>query len=473
VVALSALSALCTIGFAWNLSLFISRIFAAPYLGSNYDTIFFVLVFGAARALLVWLQEVLAVRAALASKVQLRAAFLAAVNRLGPSWLASRNVSDVALLATHRIDALDAYFSRFLPSLVGTVLVTPLMTVAIFGQDFWNGVIVLCTLPLIPLFMIFIGWATQDVQRRQLGALNTLSSHFTDVLRGLTTLRVFGRLSHQVVAIRANSEAFRKHTMKVLRMSFLSGLALEVGSSLAVALVAVSIGLRLIDGSMALGPGLLALLLAPEAFLPIRQVGANFHASNEGVAASAALLDAIDAAKDSTLVGGSSASKFAVGEVTQIVGPSGAGKTTAINRLRAELGAASVTWMPQRSALLSGTVRLNIVGPVGNPSTAALDEALNLAALDDVNLDLNVTDAAVNMSGGQLQRVALARAFYRCLTSDTEWLILDEPLSALDAQRSTRVSESIQRFALAGKHVVIASHQPLGISVKEVQVADV
>lgn len=448
--------------------------FAAPYLGSNYDTIFFVFVFGAARALLVWLQEVLAVRAALASKVQLRAAFLAAVNGLGPGWLAGRNVSDVALLATHRIDALDAYFSRFLPSLIGTGLVTPLMTLAIFGQDFWSGVIVLCTLPLIPLFMIFIGWATQDVQRRQLGALNTLASHFTDVLRGLTTLRVFGRLGHQVEAIRANSEAFRKRTMKVLRMSFLSGLALEVGSSLAVALVAVSIGLRLIDGSIALGPGLFALLLAPEAFLPIRQVGTNFHASNEGVAASAELLDAIDAAALTPPTNESKlAARFEPGLVNQLVGPSGAGKTTTLNRLRSELGVASVAWMPQRSALLTGTVLANIVGPAENPDAPSLTEALALAALDDVDLELRVSDASTNMSGGQLQRVALARAFYRCLSSNTDWLILDEPLSALDAKRSARVSESLQRFALAGKRVVVASHQPLAISVKEMQVTDV
>jgi len=446
--------------------------FAAPYLGSRYETLL-VFFFGGARALLVWLQELLSVRAGLAAKLELRAAFLAAVNKLGPRWLASRNLSDVALLATHRIDALDAYFSRFLPSLVGTLLVSPLMTLAIFGQDFWSGIIVVCTLPLIPLFMVFIGWATQEVQRRQLSALNTLSSHFTDVLRGLTTLRVFGRLEYQIAAIARNSEDFRKRTMKVLRMSFLSGLALEVGSSLAVALVAVSIGLRLIDGSLALAPGLMALLLAPEAFLPIRQVGANFHSSNEGIAASGELLDAIDAAKAPAETVSGLAENFATGEITHLIGPSGSGKTTLINRLRGELAPGSVTWMPQRSALLTGTVRSNIVGPAESFNEDALTRALFLAALDDVELDLAITDAGHAMSGGQLQRVTLARAFYRCLTLETEWLLLDEPLSGLDPARSETVQASIHNFASAGARVVVASHQPLVIPVRELVVADV
>lgn len=412
-------------------------------------------------------------RAGLAAKLELRAAFLSALNHLGSAWLGRRTTSDVALLATHRIDALDAYFSRFLPSLVGTVLITPIMTIAIFGQDVWSGIIVMCTLPLIPLFMIFIGWATQDIQKRQIMALNTLASHFTDVLRGLTTLRVFGRLENQILAISRNSEDFRKRTMKVLRMSFLSGLALEVGSSLAVALVAVSIGLRLIDGSLALAPGLMALLLAPEAFLPIRQVGANFHSSNEGVAASGELLDAIDAAFVPSETSSELAEIFANGQITHLIGPSGSGKTTLINRLRSELPPKSVTWMPQRSALLSGTVHSNIVGPSGVANADALSRALGLAALDDIDLNLIVTDAGQAMSGGQLQRVALARAFYRCLTMQTEWLLLDEPLSALDSARSATIQASIQTFASDGARVVVASHQPLAIPVSELAVADV
>ena len=472
-VALSALSALFTIGFAGNLSLFISGVFTSHRVESYLTAIILVLVFGSCRALVLWLQEFLAVRAAIAAKVELRQSFFAAVNRLGSRWLAGRNISDVALLATHRIDALDAYFSKFLPSLVSTILVTPAIAFAIFTQDFWSGVIVACTLPLIPLFMIFIGLATQDVQRRQLAALNSLANHFTDVLRGLTTLRVFSRLAPQTEVIWRNSEEFRKRTMRVLRMSFLSGLALEVASSLAVAFVAVSIGLRLIDGSVALGPGLMALLLAPEAFLPIRQVGTNFHASNEGVMASSLLLDVIEESGTDAIPEEGMADRFPSGAITHLTGPSGSGKTTLLNRIRRELSASVVTWMPQGSKLLSGSIRRNIIGPASDADPENLKLAVQLAALDDVELDKVVSDSGAGLSGGQVQRVALARAFYRALTRDSDWLLLDEPLSALDAERSNVVQAALQEFAGQGRRVLLSSHKPLTVAVRTLAVEDV
>ncbi|MFM7030097.1 MAG: ABC transporter transmembrane domain-containing protein [Micrococcales bacterium] len=296
-VALAVLSMAFTVGFSYLLSGFIAGVFAG---GRNAHTDVLVLVgvllLGLGRAALIWVQEWLASMAAARAKTQLRGALLAALEKLGPEWLAKRHSSSVALLATTKLDALDAYFAKFLPQLVYTALITPVLTALIWGSDLWSGVAVVCTLPLIPLFMIFIGWATQTAQQRQLASVTALWQHFGEVLRGLTTLRVFGRLPRQPQAILAASEGYRRRTMKVLRLSFLSGFALEVAASLSVALVAVSIGIRLIDGTLSLETGLFVLLLAPEAYLPLRMVGANFHASSEGVAVSGQVLDVIDEA---------------------------------------------------------------------------------------------------------------------------------------------------------------------------------
>jgi len=483
VVALALLSAVCTIGFSYHLALFISDVFAASHIGGNAGHLVWVAAFGLGRAALIWVQELLSVRASIAAKLELRTAFYAAIQRLGAAALKTRPTSDLVLLANQRIDALDSYFARFLPSLVSTVLVTPIMTAAILLQDFWSGITVICTLPLIPLFMIFIGWATQEVQQRQLESLRTLTRHFTQVLRGLTTLRVFGRLPHQPAAIAASSEQFRVRTMRVLRMSFLSGMALEVAASLSVALVAVSIGLRLIDGSLALGAGLLALLLAPEAFLPLRQVGANFHASNEGVLASKEILDLIEqgnkigepAGSTAELQTGSTVNLdlFSPAAISHLTGASGAGKTTFLAKLRTALPVAQVAWMPQGSTLLAGTVKENIVGLGIEADQLALQRALELAALDDVELEAVASDASAGLSGGQVQRVALARVFYRALTRNVSWLLLDEPLSALDAARARTVKASFQEFAKRGLRVVVVSHQKLGVQAKELAVSDV
>jgi ATP-binding cassette subfamily C protein CydD len=259
--------------------------------------------------------------------------------------------------------------------------------------------------------------------------------------------------------------------MKVLRVSFLSGFALELIGSLAVALVAVSIGLRLVNGDLPLSVGLFVLLLAPEAYLPLRMVGANFHASADGANASKAILDIIDEADALGIAGkaGSAsetapvaAGQFAPAAITVVHGPSGAGKTTLLQNLRATLPAADVTWMPQRIGLLPGTVLANIVG-IGTETydEARLKVAVELACLDDVALDASAGNSSNTISGGQAQRVGLARAFYRALASGNKFLFLDEPISALDSARAAKVMDSFKHFAQLGQTVAIISHQPI------------
>jgi len=294
IVLLATANMALTTLFAWHLSAFIVAVFVEHQKpsGANPNLIWFTAA-GSARACTLWLQEWLSAISSTRAKNELRGRLLDAVERLGPNWLKNYGTARLHTLATQQLDALDAYFGKFLPQLVFAFIITPVFAVVIFFQDAASGWALVSTLPLIPLFMILIGWATQSIQERQLKSLQVLTSHFGQVLRGLTTLKVFGRAENQVEAIRSSSESYRIRTMKVLRLSFLSGFALELISSLSVALIAVSIGLRLVNGQLSLAVGLFILLLAPEAYLPLRMVGANFHVSSEGVAASSAVLDVI------------------------------------------------------------------------------------------------------------------------------------------------------------------------------------
>lgn len=462
-VALAILGAGLIVVFARSLSAFVTGIFID---GKSVDVMVPALAVlvaaGVFRGILLWAQERLAVAAANLAKAQLRAKLFEAIDKLGYRWVNERSTANLSLLATTSLDALDAYFARYLPQLVYTALITPALTAIIFFADPLSGIEVILTLPLIPIFMIIIGWATQSVQQKQLDALSRLTSHFVEVLRGLTTLKVFGRAQHQVSAIETTSEQYRQRTMKVLRVSFLSGFALELIGSLAVALVAVSIGLRLVNGDMPLSVGLFVLLLAPEAYLPLRMVGAQFHASADGVTASKAILDIIDEAEEPENAPAIVSHNFATAAVTVVHGPSGSGKTTLLQNLRASLPMDQVTWLPQRIGLLPGTVLENIVGVAAtHVDEPRLKSAVELASLDDLNLETFVGDATGQISGGQAQRVGLARAFYRALAPENKYLLLDEPISALDKARASKVMDAFAHFANLGQTVVVISHQPV------------
>jgi ATP-binding cassette subfamily C protein CydD len=246
------------------------------------------------RAALVWLLEVAATRGAAQVKSQLRRQVLVRVAERGPDWLSGRASAGVSTLVTQGLDALDNYFARYLPQLLLAAISTPLLILVMLWQDLPSGITVIVVLPCIPVFMVLIGQATQSVQRQQWESLQRLSTGFLDLVGGLGTLKIYGRERRQFVRVGTITEDYRARTMKVLRVSFLSGFVLELAASLSVALVAVSIGLRLVDGSLALGVGLFVLLLAPEAFLPVRQVGAQFHAAADGLAAAEEVFAILD-----------------------------------------------------------------------------------------------------------------------------------------------------------------------------------
>jgi len=458
------------------------------------------------RAVAAWATDDLAARAAARVKSELRATVLDRAAARGPAWLAGRSSAGFATTLGPGLDALDAYFGRYLPQLALTAIATPLLLVAIGLGDLTSGLIVLCALPVIPVFMILIGLATQALQRKQSDALARLGAAFTEAVEGLATLKVFGRARRQVGRIGAVTDEYRKGTLGVLRLSFVSGFALELAASLSVALVAVSIGIRLVDGSLGLGAAMFVLVLAPEAFAPIRQVGADFHAAQDGVEASSAVLDVLDddtapVTRPATLpaadalvldrltvrrpdvVIGPVDLRAPAGTIVVLAGPSGSGKSSIIAAVRGVLAhdgevtvpgragttlAERTTWADQRPRLVRGTVAEN-VALSATPDAADVRTALAEAGLG-LDPGLPVGSGGSGLSGGQAQRVAVARALYRARRAATPLVLLDEPTSALDAEAEAHVVTTLRRLAADGAVVVVASHRPAVVAAADVRV---
>ena len=237
------------------------------------------------RALVGWLSERLADRASARAKSELRQALVERVARLGPSGLDRQRSGGLTVLATSGIDALDAYFARYLPQVFLAVIVPVTVIVVALGADWISAVIIAVTVPLIPLFMALVGQTTREKMSRQARHLQRLAGHFLDVVAGLPTLKVFGRAKAQAQAIADMTDQYRLATMDTLKVAFLSSLILELLATISVALVAVAVGLRLLGGHLGFSTALFVLILAPEAYLPLRLLGTNFHASAEGMKA--------------------------------------------------------------------------------------------------------------------------------------------------------------------------------------------
>jgi len=464
----------------------------------------------AARSGLAWAAEVAAQRISGTVRSDLRRRLLAAAVALGPRDATEARSGEVALLATRGLDALDPYFGRYLPQ-VALAAIVPLVVVAcLLAVDLVAALTVALTVPLIPLFMVLIGRMSVATRRRRWRALSRLAGRFLDVVTGLPTLRAYGAAGAQVAALRRVTDAYRIETIATLRVAFLSALALELLATLSVALVAVGVGLRLAAGQLALETGLFALVLAPEAYLPLRRLGAEFHASEEGRTAAARAFAIIDAPVPPagargdvpSLVG----SRLVVegvsvrqpgrdleapaeaslvlrpGEVVSVTGPSGAGKSTLVAvllgllpptsgsvRLVAADGTVTdltdldgdawrrrIAWLPQVPYLFPGTVEANVRLARSDATPSAVRAALAAVGLGWLDPDRALGEAGAGLSSGERRRTGLARALLR----ESPILLLDEPTAGLDAASEATVLAAIRAAADRGAAVLVVAHRP-------------
>jgi len=469
--------------------------------------LFFVVV---GRALLAWVSERAAQLASARAKSDLRTAMAAKVARLGPAGIDEDRTGDLTVLATTGIDALDDYFARYLPQVFLAVIVPVAVVVAVVGIDWISALIIALTVPLIPVFMALVGASTRARTERQVRTLQRLASHFLDVVSGLPTLKIFGRAKAQVAAIRDVTDRYRRATMSTLKVAFLSSLILELLATVSVALVAVAVGLRLLGGHVTLRTALFVLVLAPEAYLPLRQLGTHYHASAEGLKAADEVFGVLerpeptagtsDAVPDVTRVplvvdcvsvsypGRAEPALERVslqvepGEVVAVVGPSGCGKSTllaVVLGLRApDMGTVRVgdvdlaelspdawrrrlAWVPQRPHLFAASIADNVRLGAPGATDAAVVAALEAAGLSAFVASLprgaetRIGERGAGLSAGERQRVALARAFLR----DAPILVLDEPTANLDGRTEREVLDAVRRL-VAGRTALVAAHRP-------------
>jgi thiol reductant ABC exporter CydD subunit len=462
------------------------------------------------RALVGWLSERLADRASARAKSELRQALVERVARLGPSGLDRQRSGGLTVLATSGIDALDAYFARYLPQVFLAVIVPVTVIVMALGADWISAVIIAVTVPLIPLFMALVGQTTREKMGRQARHLQRLAGHFLDVVAGLPTLKVFGRAKAQAQAIADMTDQYRLATLDTLKVAFLSSLILELLATISVALVAVAVGLRLLGGHLGFSTALFVLILAPEAYLPLRLLGTNFHASAEGMKAADDVFGVLEqplpdrgTGRDVPDLGRSvlrieglevvypgrqvpalrlPSLRVEPGEVVAVAGPSGGGKSTLLSvllclttasagsvhigemdlaELDPDLWRAHVSWVPQRPHLFARTIAENVRLSRPDASDGDVRAVIARVGLSPVverlpqGLATVLGTGGAGLSTGERQRVALARAFLR----DAPVLLLDEPTANLDGQTEEAVLTAV-RTLMVGRTVIIAAHRP-------------
>jgi ATP-binding cassette, subfamily C, bacterial CydD len=480
----------------------LARILASAFAGASLgdvrtDLIALVAVF-AGRGVLAWGFEVAGRVAATSVLSQLRLEIVERRLREQPAALDGTESAELAGAAVYGLQPLEAYFGRFLPQLVLAAVVPVAVIAWVIPFDPLSALLMTITLPLVPVFMVLIGRYTARETRARWQAVALLSNHFLDVMRGLPTLRAFNRGDAQIESLRETTEQYRRATMRTLRVSFLSGSVLELAATLGVALVAVTVGVRLVDGGIGLEAALTVLILAPELYLPLRNLGTQFHASADGLAVAQRLHELSEGGgpvRRPAAVAPRTARarvrlervsysyplrKGAVlhavdlelepGETVALVGPSGSGKTTVAMLLLGLIAPTSgrvlapgrTAWVPQSPTIFRGTIADNVrLGAPGAPRER-VRRALEDAGADFVDelpegLATVVGDGGRVLSAGQRQRIALARAF----VSDARFVILDEPTANLDPANVRGLADAIRRLALSRGLLVITHSEEL------------
>ena len=491
----------------------VAQAFAGASLSDVSSELWLLALTFAGRSAFAWAFEVAGRRAATTVLSDFRLELVERRLRDQPLALDGAEAGETTTAAVQGVEALDAYFARYLPQVVLAALVPVAVLGLVVAIDPISAGLMLLTLPLVPVFMWLIGRYTEERTRERWLALRLLSNHFLDVVRGLPTLRAFNRGQEQASVLDGIGERYRRTTMATLRVGFLSGSVLELAATLGVALVAVTVGVRLVDGGLGLQAALTVLVLAPELYTPIRQLGAQFHASADGLAVAERMLALIDAPRAAGPGGKPiapdplaapvrfEAVSFAYpsrpelvldrldlelypGETVALVGPSGSGKSTVANLLlrfvepvsgrvtvggidlaacRADLWRERIAWVPQQPTIFRGTVADNIrLGDPGATERSVRDAAV-LAGADRFIQALPsgyqtlVGDGGRPLSAGERRRVALARAFVR----GASLVILDEPTADLDRVSAAVVAEAVERLSLDRTVLLIAHRRDL------------
>ena len=499
--AIGTLTAVSIVAIAWCIAYGVGTAFDQRSVGPILAVTPWLAGAFVVRGLLSWLGDLVAVRTSAAVKSQLR-------REVAQAYLVpdhdQPDRGTVITLMTSGLDDLDGYFARYLPQLVLSVAVPAVIVVAVGVRDLLSAVIIMATLPLIPIFMALVGWATEKITGRRWRVQARLAHHFVDLVAGLPTLRAFGRAKGQAEGLRRSGEANRVETMATLRVALLSALVLELLATLSVAIVAVVIGLRVIAGHVDLTTSLFVLILAPEAYLPLRKVGVHYHDAATGAAAARAALDLIEHQRGGEPgptrplpegplevsvhdVGyrypGQPAPALddvnflaPVGSVTALCGPSGGGKSTLLRMItgwtRPSAGRIlingtdlttvdqaalqdAVAWVGQEPTLIRGTLADNVRLGRAEASDAEVAHALFAAGVD---LDPErVVDEGLGLSAGELRRVALARAWLRVRYGTGRLMLLDEPTAGLDEETELDAIAAIKEL---GVTAIIVSHRP-------------
>ncbi len=515
-VAVGSTTAILTLGQAWLLSHSVADIFATGQLGTLAWAVGGLVVVFGLKAVLAWLNEWLAQRASAAVKSQLRRDVMAArIDRP----LDAASSSTLVNLVTQGLDGLDGYFSKYLPQLLLAVTVPLIIGVAVLSADLTSAIILALTLPLIPVFMALVGWTTEAITKRRWAVQTRLANHFADLIAGLPTLQVFGRARAQAKGLLITETQHRSETMRTLRVSFLSALVLELLATLSVAVIAVTVGFRVVFGDLDLATALFVLILAPEAYLPVRQVGVHYHDAADGLAAvdqAFALIDPPGDPSDPKMrqvvhtapaaAGATSTSRrnggvllgvhelthtypgaaapalrpvsleVHAGEIVALTGPSGVGKTTLLNAVMGFLAPTGgrvtgngepigrlpqwrdhLAYVGQEPGLVSGTVADNVRLGFPHATDAAVADALRRAGAPDLPVDQPVGDDAEGVSAGERRRIAVARALLRVTLGRAKLLVLDEPTAGLDADTEAGLLHSLRQLGVAA---LVVTHRP-------------
>ncbi|MBK7229147.1 MAG: thiol reductant ABC exporter subunit CydD [Ignavibacteriales bacterium] len=514
VIFFGLLAAVTTILLALSLSKIINGVFLSKQTLQDVSTLIVIFIaLALVKSLLSWCQHFFSTRLVSFIKKSFRKKLLIKIEEIGPLTLKSERTGELVNTLLNGVDKLEDYFSKFLPQMFLSVFIPILILVFVFPLDWLTAIVFIVTAPIIPIFMFLIGSIAEKMNKKQWQTLSRMSAYFLDVLQGLPTLKLFNRTQEAIDKINDFSNLFRIKTLNVLKIAFLSALVLEVTATLSVAVIAVEIGLRLLNGNFVFSDALFILIIAPEFYLPLRILGTTYHAGMEGIAAFERIKDVLNynttksnftsntkddftfAQNNSIILKNISytysdrATKaldnisltIETNKVTAIVGASGSGKTTLMNILlrffnptegnifigetdlhlvKKETWRENLAWLPQNPHLFSKSIRENL--QIANVR-ATFEEVVNAAKIAHIHefiLDLPngyntlVGENGAKLSGGEIQRIALARAYLR----NSPLLFVDEPTANLDPIVEEEIVKDMYKL-FSGKTVLIIAHR--------------